>query len=430
MRNKRKLLASVSAAVLTAAIVLSSTFAWQSINQTAKNEVSSEGINPGGRLHDDFDGETKKVYVENFGEENIFARIRLDEYMELGDGAGEEGTNRGDGTQLTILGNPTAQFADPSTWMTHKPNPEVEDCNVAEPGFHDYFKWTMGGKTWYMPTFDKNKDSLDADINGTLAGGDTGTAYGDYIEYGPGDKETGNAIYDADDNTVQDGNTTSQREEHTAAETLDATVITMQEWIDGGRTPGNYWVYDVDGWAYWAQPIQPGTATGLLLASIEQIAEPDKDWYYSINVVAQFATAGDWGNQEEGTGFYDESKGAAPSKNAETLLNQIAGLMDITITTDSGNVTTVEPGATVTFTATAKIAGTDEVLAGKKFEWSVSGGESTIDKDTGVLTVSENDDLKHLLIKATIQGSENFGTYRVQVVDPDTPVVTPDDGAP
>src|SRR5699024_1901336 len=88
MKNKRKVLASVSAVALSAAIILSGTFAWQSINQTAKNEVAGEGINPGGRLHDDFNGETKKVYVENFGEENIFARIRLDEYMEFGEGAG------------------------------------------------------------------------------------------------------------------------------------------------------------------------------------------------------------------------------------------------------------------------------------------------------------------------------------------------------
>lgn len=417
MKNKRKVLASVSAVALSAAIILSGTFAWQSINQTAKNEVAGEGINPGGRLHDDFNGETKKVYVENFGEENIFARIRLDEYMEFGEGAGLKTGDAGyDSKDTTTLG--TGDINDPSTWTPHKPGASVEDCDTTDPGFHDYFKWTMGGKTWYMPTFDKNKDSLDADINGTLKGTGTGTPYDDYIEYKSGDKEWGNAIYDNDDNTVQDGNTTSVREEHEAAETLDATVITMQQWIDGGRQQGNFWVYDVDGWAYWANPIEPGTATGMLLASIEQIAEPDEDWYYSINAVGQFATAGDWGDKVQGTGFYDTSKGAAPTANAEILLNQIAGLVDVTITTDSGNITTVEPGATVNFTATAKISGTEEVLAGKEFVWSVSGGESTIDPTTGVLTVSQNDDLKHLVVKATVKGTESYGTYRVQVVAP------------
>lgn len=428
IKNRRKAFAAASAVTLAAVIVLTGTFAWQSMNQTARNEARGKGLNPGGRLHDDFNGETKKVYVENFGEEAIFARIRMDEYMELGDGAGTKDSVIGNSTAKPLIaakqtgtGSVSLDIDDVNTWLTHKPGTDsIEDCNAAEPGFHDYFKWTMGGKTWYMPTFDKNKDSLDADVNGTLAGGGTGIPYGDYIEYKENDKEWGSAIYDADDNTVQDENVTTAREEHTAAETLDAAVITMAKWIEDGRNPGPYWVYDVDGWAYWAQPIEPGTATGLLLASIEQIAESDEDWYYSINAVAQFATAGDWGDKTEGTGFYDTSKGTAPTDNAEILLNQIAGLVDVTISVD-GSLTTVEPNQQYTFTATAKVAGTGEVLAGKEFEWSVSGGESTINSSTGELTVSENDDLKHLVIKATVKGTESYGTYRVQVVAPQKP---------
>ena len=44
------------------------------------------GANPGGRLHDDFSGPggTKDIYVENFGSQPIYARVRLDEYMEIG----------------------------------------------------------------------------------------------------------------------------------------------------------------------------------------------------------------------------------------------------------------------------------------------------------------------------------------------------------
>lgn len=427
IRNKRKAFAAISATALAATILLSGTFAWQSINQMAKNEVAGAGINPGGRLHDDFNGETKKVYVENFGEEVIYARVRLDEYMELGVGAGLKTGDEGvdEKTATPLVGG--TDINTPSGWTPHKPGASIADCNVDDPGFHDYFEWTLGGQTWYMPTFDKNKDSLDADINGTMEGGGTGIPYGDYIEYKSGDKEIGNAVYDADDNTVDDENVTTAREEHTAAQTLNATVITMHDWIEGGRQQGAYWVYDEDGWAYWAQPIQPGTATGLLLASIEQVAEPDEDWYYSINAVGQFATGGDWGDKEEGTGFYDTSKGAAPTENAEILLNQLAGLLDVTVSV-SGSVTTAAPGSQLTFTATASVRGSSEVLDDKEFEWSVTGGESTIDKDTGVLTVSSNDDLKHLVIKATVKGTANFGTYRIQVVDPDTPIVTPGNG--
>lgn len=426
-KKTRKVVAAVSAVALSAAIILTGTFAWQSINQEAKNEVQGAGINPGGRLHDDFNGETKKVYVENFGEEIIFARVRLDEYLELGDGAGLKTGDEGfDGKTATPLVADT-DINDPSTWTPHKPGDTIEECNTAEPGFHDYFKWTLGGKTVYMPTFDKNKDSLDADVNGTLDGGSTGKPYGDYIEYQAGDKETGNAVYDADDNTIQDENITSQREEHTAVETPEATVITMQDWIDNGRQQGNFWVYDVDGWAYWANPITPGQATGLLLASIEQIAEPDEDWYYSINAVGQFATAGDWGSADDQTGFYDTTKGTAPTANAEILLNQLAGLIDVTVTEET-SAAVVEPNNTYTFSAAAKIAGTEQVLADKTFTWSVTGRDdaeikSTIDEQ-GVLTVSAEDDLKYLVITAAVDGSTSYGTYTVQVVDPETPVVS------
>ena len=75
----------ITAVAVSAAILLGGTYAWQSISQTALNEKIVE-VNPGGRLHDDFDGTNKDVYVENFGDTPIFARVRLDEYMEIGAG--------------------------------------------------------------------------------------------------------------------------------------------------------------------------------------------------------------------------------------------------------------------------------------------------------------------------------------------------------
>ena len=163
----------------------------------------------------------------------------------------------------------------------------------------------MGGQTVYMPTFNKNKDSLAADINGTYEGTAKGddTHYDDYHAYRPGEQKTEDAIYDNDDNTIDEGNSavnpdniTAVEEQHTAKTTLNATVMTMQEWIDAGAKPGPYWVYDTDGWAYWAQAIEPDTSTGLLLNGLNQLSVPDDDWYYAINVVGQFASLGDWGH--------------------------------------------------------------------------------------------------------------------------------------
>ena len=58
-----------------------------------------------------------------------------------------------------------------------------------------------------MPTFNKNKDSLKADINGTYQGTVPGddTHYDDYHAYTLGESKTDNAVYDADDNTVDEG---------------------------------------------------------------------------------------------------------------------------------------------------------------------------------------------------------------------------------
>ncbi|MBC8545290.1 hypothetical protein, partial [Bianquea renquensis] len=92
--KKRKAISAVMAVAVTAAILLVGTFAWQSISQTALNEAIVNYVNPGGRLHDDFNGVNKDVYVENFmsadeaGGVPIYARVRLDEYLEIGWGAG------------------------------------------------------------------------------------------------------------------------------------------------------------------------------------------------------------------------------------------------------------------------------------------------------------------------------------------------------
>ena len=50
IKNRRKAFAAASAVTLAAVIVLTGTFAWQSMNQTARNEARGKGLNPGGRL--------------------------------------------------------------------------------------------------------------------------------------------------------------------------------------------------------------------------------------------------------------------------------------------------------------------------------------------------------------------------------------------
>lgn len=353
--TKRKPIAVITAVTATAAILLSGTFAWQSISQQAKNEVMSV-VNPGGRLHDDFDGRNKDVYVENFTDPNnggvpIYARVRLDEYMELGPDAGRNQDAADRKADSLVDG---ADIRDVTTWTTHIPG-------AGDDPFHTYWKWTTGGSTIFMPTFNKNKDSLKADINGTYEGTTAGDAvhFDDYQTYTDGEQKTADSVYDADRNDTDEGeaavegdNITTVTETHTAKVTGTATLLTMQEWIDAGAQPGPYWVYDVDGWAYWAQPIAPGETTGLLLDGITLQKEPDENWYYSINVVGQFATVGDWGSAESGDGFFGPDAGPVPTDNALALLNKIAGLSedDSEEAWDSSALAAITPGSTDTVT--------------------------------------------------------------------------------
>ena len=340
--KRKKTLTAAGAVAMAAVIALGGTFAWQSISQQALNEAAAV-LNPGGRLHDDFNGSNKDVYVENFTDtENgtpIFARVRLDEYMELGTGAGTD-RNLTEGEALTVTGltvvGQGSKINDKSTWITRKP--------AGGSAFEKYYTWDMeGGQTVYMPTFNKNKDSLKADVNGTYDGkADTDIPYDDYVTYTEGQQVTADATYDNDNNDIEDDGVRTENETHTAANTINGTVITMEEWatrwadyqtaLEGNpqadpadyNVKGDFWVWDADGWAYWANPIEPGTATGLLLDGIELIDPPSDSYYYGINVVGQFVTADDIGYLN-GTGFYDRSAGRVPSADAEDLLELITG---------------------------------------------------------------------------------------------------------
>lgn len=252
----------------------------------------------------------------------IFVRVRLDEYMEIGPDAGKKTMPDGQTKDAVPLVE-GADINDLDSWQPHIPTLYPGECMDGDSEtFHDYWSWELGGKTVFMPTFNKNKDSLEADINGTYEGldgdPDNGERYDDYIAYTLGETKAANAVYDADSDDIDEGSEAQEdtdiktvSETHTVKETQDAQVMTMAEWKAAGLPLGKYWVYDADGWAYWAEGLQPGEATGTLMNGINLELDPDDNWYYGIHVVGQFATRGDWG-QKDSTGFYDESVGVPP----------------------------------------------------------------------------------------------------------------------
>ena len=424
--KKRKKTAAVVATVMAVVLALTGTFAWQSISQTAMNETTGE-VNPGGRLHDDFDGRNKDVYVENFTDKDnggvpIFARVRLDEYMEIGEGAGLKTGDDGFDTKKATSLVEGASIDDETTWKTHIPSQE-------EPFHGEYWNWKLGGSTVYMPTFNKNKDSLSADINGTYEGttADDDIHYDDYHQYQAGEEKTADAVYDADDNSVDEGengvegvNITKKEETHNAKNTDSATVMTMAEWIAAGSKPGSYWVYDTDGWAYWAEAIEPGEATGLLLDGISLNKEPADNWYYAVNVVGQFATMGDWGSQDSNDGFFGANAGAAPTDNALFLLNQAAGReLTVKVTTEDA-AATVSTGEELQFSA--KVAAGDAAHTNQKVSWTVSDNKSSATKidATGKLTVGADEYIGGTVTVQALSAVDNqtSGTYSVKITSP------------
>ncbi|MDE6476489.1 MAG: hypothetical protein K2L08_06525, partial [Erysipelotrichaceae bacterium] len=298
------------------------------IDQLATNKFKG-GINPGARLHDDFNGENKDIYVENFTSPEdgaqVFARIKLKEYMEIGPTAGSTLGDKEAETSpsLTIVGKEDANINDFSTWHTHSFEPNSE----AELAFRNYWSWTMGNaegeELYYMPTFNKDNESLDADINGSLEGtgdkvvdtttGDVGkgdgTPYNDYTEWKTGVNKKGIEILNRGEEGEEVTHTTKKID-------YNATVMSMEQWVAQGKKVGPYWVYDKDGWAYWAQAINPGETTGLLLNRVEKNQMPSDNYYYGIHVIGQFATAGDW------SGFEDDI-----TSQGEELLNVVANRM-------------------------------------------------------------------------------------------------------
>jgi len=363
MANKRKTTTAIVAGVTALALVLGGTFAWTSIQQEARNEAIVD-INPGGRLHDDFNGTNKDVYVENFGDDEtgvpIYARIRLDQYMEIGQGAGEKETADKKADSLI----PGADINTISEWETYIPG-ENKVINEDDP-FFKYWTWDLGNGSddmpYYMPTFNKNKDSLAADRNGTYEGTVEGDIvhYDDYKTYEDKQAVIADATYDWDDDTVEEDTPTVRanandpwdsadiykvEETHEATQiSSTADVILMDAWLalsDDEKATTFAWVYDTDGWAYWSQAIQPGQTTGLLLSGISQARTPDDSWYYGINVVGQFATSSDL------SAF--ENEGGTLTDGAKELLGFAAEIeAKLTVSGPTG----VMPGKEYTYTAT------------------------------------------------------------------------------
>ena len=267
----RKKVLTITVAVSLIALIIAGTFAWTNFSAHIINEFRGIGAGgdtenePGGTLHNNHEDSNKDVFIENWGNEDLFVRIRLSEYMELGEGAGLHSEENDPDTGLPIphpqneavsLVN-NATIDNVTTWNVHKPLEDDPTICIDDPGFHEYWSWNMGGSKYFFPA--PQNQRTDPAFIATDSG------------------------FDLTADSVNDEGVSAQP-------TRDALVVTMQQWVDDGMEIGDYWVLDTDGWAYWAAPLASGQATGLLLNGVTQVIQPEKDYFYGVFVEAQMAT--------------------------------------------------------------------------------------------------------------------------------------------
>ena len=316
IRNKW---AAITAGVAALAILVTGTFAWLEITQVAEMRamLEYEPHQATARLHNNqqWIGESygrhvwqvgmtsdAGVYVENFSDDpdyEVFVRVRLLEYMETGPRAL---MHQDDAEFATAAYTPFvagASRTDHSTWAVRTP----ADTH----GFGNHWDWHFGGSKYFMPTFNMDIMSRMSDVKGQAidpalhATGEPpmDTRRGGLHEYpldaGRNDFwNVGNThaarvkFYDVG---LQQHRISDNTYIHTARQTLNADVRRLSEW-DG--VFGEFWLWDEDGWAYWAQPLNGTQATGMFLNSFTLTQRPAGQVYYAIVADMQAATIYMW----------------------------------------------------------------------------------------------------------------------------------------
>jgi len=323
--RQRKIFTAI-VAMSTCVLLVAGTFAWTNFNShvinifTGRGQPGSQSSGPGGTLHNDFcEGSTHRaVFIENWGSEVLFVRILLQEYMEMGEGAGLSNSN----LNFAVPIDPNALLDEVSTWAPFSAVHIDENQTPARPDgytaiLNHYWRWTMGGQKYFFPA----SETYRGDPSWVANGGHEAVSPHSVNQYG-----------------------------YASRQTQPAAVMTMTQWIDSGSPIGNYWIIDYDGFSYWATPLLPGQATGMLINTVELINDPTEDYYYGISVQGHMATR----DGEDGNNWERLLIDASPQ--AQGLLQKIVDAPTENISVDTLNrvaqdYVLVRPGQEVVLSA-------------------------------------------------------------------------------
>lgn len=273
-RRGKKSLVAVIALTMIIASLIGGVFAWTDFTQARTNKFHGN-YDADVTLHDEFDGENKDVFVENSGTNTIYVRVRLDEFMMVGDTVFATGAN----------------VRDKTTWTPHTyDGADITNCGQADVDlFHKYYKWNMPGSAR------------------EYASGTPGMVYGTLGPDGKVNRTPGTGLFTLDGTPVITM-TEFLRLEIQAYDSMSADDKTAWDnvkkgcWIlDDSNTAANG-----GGWAYWSMPLEPGAATNLLLDKVTLQTDPSDDWIYRIDVKLQAVSLSDtekWHNTAIDIGY-------------------------------------------------------------------------------------------------------------------------------
>ncbi|MDR1914907.1 MAG: hypothetical protein LBQ68_10575, partial [Clostridiales bacterium] len=315
MKRRKHVRIASSIALITAVVMIITYFGGREL-------IDGMGGSFGGTVHYDFGDTNTDIYVENWSNVPVYARVRLYEYMEIGPGAGNTDPELNQSTPLISGSNAN----DLSTWSIH-----ASSGNLDSDVFSTYWQWNTGGQKYYFP--------VAKELRGAVVDG---------IDYIDSNSPANMGPFDVSENGT-----------HTRL-TPNSTVFSMADWLANDRPIGDIWVIDSDGWAYWASPILPNDSTGLFLNSLVLLQDPGQEYFYNIYVEAQLTTR-DGSLTEDGSDSYTTyglPEMGGWTAEAQSMMDYVTHnsnpLGYVSITSDMATVEDViyvPPGQIVTLTA-------------------------------------------------------------------------------
>lgn len=307
--------ATIMAALLIMAVLISGTFAFTQVRQGALNPARVGQLEfVGGRMHDDFEDTSsygnidKDVYAENFGISDLGVRVQFREFLELngevvgGTSVGPASINNTQTWPLVMFDNPTTRR--PGTYSaqigaagiswnlgnddevhkvfmpTHNqvgsaapfnPSPAV---NVPAPFMNNNvhrFSNTTGRAVEALANFNLNAVTSIYDFFGSGMTTGSSESDGTHDFWEVGDTYTTNLIY-IDLDATPPHITYEAGVTHTAQHTMipeAGGIMTMGDWIEAGHPRGNFWIMDTDSWFYWNGYLLGSQTREALLAELD-----------------------------------------------------------------------------------------------------------------------------------------------------------------